>query len=189
MSRADIPDPETPAGRDHEDPPPDAKDWTWVLQRRCPECGFDAKALHHDRIPALVATVVERFQIALAIDGARRRRQPRQWSTLEYACHVRDVCTIFGERVRLMCAYDNPLFTNWDQDETAWLQRYQEQGCAEVARELGTAGAQISACFDGVAATQWARPGRRSNGSSFTVDTLGRYFAHDLVHHLHDIGG
>ena len=35
---------------------------------------------------------------------------------------------------------------------------------------------------------QWARVGRRSNGSVFTVDTLGRYFAHDLVHHLHDVG-
>ena len=24
---------------------PDDKDWTWVLQRECPECGFDASSL------------------------------------------------------------------------------------------------------------------------------------------------
>ena len=24
---------------------PDDKDWTWVLQRPCPECGFEAAAL------------------------------------------------------------------------------------------------------------------------------------------------
>jgi len=23
---------------------PDAKDWTWVLERRCDDCGFDATA-------------------------------------------------------------------------------------------------------------------------------------------------
>lgn len=33
-----------------------------------------------------------------------------------------------------------------------------------------------------------ARPGRRSNGSVFTVRTLGQYFLHDVVHHLHDVG-
>jgi hypothetical protein len=35
---------------------------------------------------------------------------------------------------------------------------------------------------------QFERPGRRSNGSVFTVRTLGQYFAHDLAHHLHDVG-
>jgi hypothetical protein len=34
---------------------------------------------------------------------------------------------------------------------------------------------------------QWDRPGRRSNGSSFTATTLGQYFLHDVVHHLHDV--
>ncbi|MDP9116074.1 MAG: DinB family protein [Actinomycetota bacterium] len=189
MSRADIPDPQTPDARDIEDPTPDDKDWTWVLQRSCPECGFDAQALDRTRIPALVAGVIARFEAALATDDAARRPQPRVWSTLEYACHVRDVCAIFAERVRLMLAYDDPLFTNWDQDETARVQRYWERDRAEVARELGSAGGQIAACFEAIGADQWARSGRRSNGSIFTVDTLGRYFSHDLVHHLHDIGG
>ena len=24
---------------------PDDKDWTWVLERVCPECGFDARSI------------------------------------------------------------------------------------------------------------------------------------------------
>jgi hypothetical protein len=28
----------------------------------------------------------------------------------------------------------------------------------------------------------------RSNGDEFTVETLGRYHLHDVVHHLHDVG-
>lgn len=29
---------------------PDIKDWTWVLSRPCPECGFDAAAVHHTAV-------------------------------------------------------------------------------------------------------------------------------------------
>ncbi len=34
---------------------------------------------------------------------------------------------------------------------------------------------------------QWDRPGRRSNGSEFTIDTLACYHLHDVEHHLHDV--
>ncbi|HEV7955895.1 MAG: methyltransferase type 12 [Microbacteriaceae bacterium] len=30
---------------------PASKDWTWVLERRCRECGFDAGAADFDDIP------------------------------------------------------------------------------------------------------------------------------------------
>jgi hypothetical protein len=35
----------------------------------------------------------------------------------------------------------------------------------------------------------WGRIGLRSNGSRFTVATLGQYFVHDVVHHLADVNG
>ena len=31
--------------------PPDTKDWTWVLERPCPECGFDAVDLDRADLP------------------------------------------------------------------------------------------------------------------------------------------
>ncbi len=34
-----------------------------------------------------------------------------------------------------------------------------------------------------------ANPGRRSNGSVFTVETLAKYFLHDLEHHVRDVSG
>ena len=33
---------------------PDDKDWTWVLQRPCPECGFDASALAPEGVAPLL---------------------------------------------------------------------------------------------------------------------------------------
>ena len=32
-----------------------------------------------------------------------------------------------------------------------------------------------------------AAPGRRSDGASFTVDSIGRYYLHDIEHHLWDV--
>ncbi|MDT4974192.1 MAG: hypothetical protein QOG22_4335 [Pseudonocardiales bacterium] len=107
---------------------------------------------------------------------------------MEYGCHVRDVCLLFDQRLQLMLAEDDPLWANWDQDETALESQYWTQDPAAVAQELAVAAVQIASSFADVKDDQWQRPGRRSNGSVFTVDTLGRYFVHDLVHHVYDLG-
>ena len=33
---------------------PDDKDWTWVLESTCPECGFDASACAHTDVADLI---------------------------------------------------------------------------------------------------------------------------------------
>jgi hypothetical protein len=168
-------------------PPADDKDWTWVLERACPECGFDAASISHDELPVLTRRVAEQFVAALGHAAAAQRPAPAVWSALEYGAHVRDVCRMFGGRLRLMLDEDDPLFANWDQDATALEAEYWNQDPATVAVELSSAAAAIADSFAAVSEGQWSRPGRRSNGSVFTVDTLGRYFVHDLVHHAHDI--
>jgi DinB superfamily len=173
-------------------PPPaaaDTKDWTWVLAERCPECGVAASQIAPDHIPTIVRESIPRWQAVLARDDARDRPADDVWSPLEYGCHVRDVFNISAGRARLLLAEDLPTFANWDQDETALTQRYWSQHPAAVAGELAAAGTNVAAVFAGVRDDQWARPGLRSNGSEFTVATLGQYFVHDVLHHLHDVGG
>ncbi|WP_354438074.1 DinB family protein [Marmoricola sp. OAE513] len=167
---------------------PDTKDWTWVLEERCDECGFDPAVVDVRALPDLIAANLRGWDGALADPDAAVRPASNVWSVLEYGCHVRDVHRLFGERVRLMLEEDDPQFANWDQDETAVESRYDEQDPAVVAGEMAEAADQIAAVFAGVQEDQWDRPGRRSNGSRFTVATLGAYYLHDVVHHLHDIG-
>ena len=88
-----------------------------------------------------------------------------------------------------MLTEDDPLYANWDQDETAVADDYATQDPAVVAQELVVAGAGVADRFDAVTGEDWERRGRRSDGASFTVDTFARYFTHDWVHHLHDVGG
>jgi hypothetical protein len=168
---------------------PDTKDWTWVLQQPCPECDFQAEAVAGPQIPDLVRGYAERWRHVLAQPDVGTRPSPTVWSPLEYACHVRDVFRVFTGRVRLMLTEDEPTFENWDQDETAVAERYGEQDPARVAEELTVASEEVASAFASVPDDAWGRTGLRSNGSQFTVESLGRYFVHDVVHHLHDVRG
>jgi hypothetical protein len=171
------------AGMDIE---PDTKDWTWVLQRPCPECGFDTQSFAKERVPAIIRENAAAWELVLAASDVRQRPAPTTWSPLEYGCHVRDVFRLYDYRLRLMLTEDDPLYPNWDQDETAVAQRYGEQDPAQVQLELTEAAQRLASQFETVAGSAWERPGRRSDGATFTVETFARYLVHDPVHHLHD---
>ena len=167
----------------------DTKDWTWVLRRRCDECGVEAAREDPASVPALVRDAVGRWQAVLRRPDAAVRPDDSTWSPLEYAAHVRDVCRVFDARLRLMLEQDEPTFADWDQDAAAVDGRYAQEDPARVATELAAAGDAIADAFAAVPPEQWQRRGVRSNGSEFTVETLSQYFVHDVLHHLHDVRG
>jgi hypothetical protein len=168
--------------------PGDSKDWTWVLEQACLDCGYDPEAIDVTAIPDMVRANAASWVAVLARPDVRQRPLPDVWSPLEYGCHVRDVFRLFDTRLHLMLDEDDPLFANWDQDETAITDRYWEQDPAVVADELTTAGDVVAASFAAVEGDEWQRPGRRSDGARFTVESFGRYFVHDWVHHAWDVG-
>jgi hypothetical protein len=170
-----------------QQPDPDDKDWTWVITRACAECGFDGPSVPHADIPPLTRRYAQSLATTLGRPDAATRPAPAVWSPLEYACHVRDVCLIFAARLNLMLTEDDPQFENWDQDATAITERYEAQNPAEVGPQLQAAASAIAEAFAVVTNPQWSRPGRRSNGSVFTVDTFACYFLHDLAHHVWDV--
>lgn len=169
--------------------PPDTKSWVWVLERQCPECGFDASTVAYGSIPGLVGANAAAWGAVLRRPDVAARPDELTWSPLEYAAHVRDVHRIFTIRLAQMLDEPDPLFANWDQDATAEAEHYREQDPAVVWRELSQAAVAVAAAFEGVGPDRRARIGRRSDGASFTVDSLARYFVHDPIHHLHDVAG
>ena len=167
---------------------PDTKDWTWVIERPCPECGFDAASVDATRIGDATRATLPRWASVLARADVDARPAPGVWSPLEYAAHVRDVFRVFDGRLASMLESDDPLFANWDQDAAAVEGDYLHQDPVAVAAELAASGRAIADRFDTVTPDVLGRPGRRSNGSVFTVETIGRYFLHDVMHHLYDVG-
>lgn len=124
---------------------------------------------------------------------------------------MRDVCRIFAYRTAVAARVDAvdpgvpafdaqgldaaetadgvPVFSNWDQDETAIADRYGEQDPAIVAAELAEAADRVARALESVPASDRGFQVRRSDGSTFTVETLAGYFLHDVIHHVHDVRG
>src|SRR5215467_13540327 len=99
---------------------PDTKDWTWVIERRCPECGFDGSTVDASAVGAMIRPNAESWRTLLESHGSLNvRPSSDRWSPLEYGCHVRDVYRLYNYRLGLMLTEDDPTFPNWDQDVTA----------------------------------------------------------------------
>ncbi len=166
---------------------PDDKNWTWVLERRCDECGFDAQGFRREQVGAMVRANAATWTELLAGPDVGRRTRDDRWSTLEYACHVRDVFRVYDGRLDRMLTDDGPRYDNWDQDATAIADRYGEQAPSTVAVEMRAIAGVLADRFDGVGDDQWSRTGYRSDGAAFTVESCARYFIHDPIHHLWDV--
>jgi len=167
----------------------DDKDWTWVLDDLCPECEFEVRHFPRRQISALIRSSVAEWLSILQADEANLRRRPRpdRWSALEYAAHVRDVFELYDYRLGLMLAEHGPHYPNWNQDEAAIEKDYAGSDPAQVGVELLAAGERLAGHFEQIADEDWQRPGYRSDGAVFTVETFARYFIHDPQHHLHDV--
>ena len=166
---------------------PDDKDWTWVVQRPCPECGFDPSDVEPVGLPVLIGQALSQWPAVLATPDADKRPTADTWSPLEYACHVRDLLRVFTHRVELALEREVPTFATWDQEAAATERRYWEQDPAQVSADIEAAGEAAAVAFGGVRADQWQRGGLRSDGAPFTVATLGVYALHELVHHAWDV--
>lgn len=164
---------------------PDTKDWTVVVSEGCAECGYELPA--PGEIAPRILDTIAFWPAAMAQSGVRERPAPSTWSPLEYACHVRDVCVVFVERAESMKSQDGVRFLNWDQDEAAVFGRYWEQDPATVAEAYEDAAARVAQAFASASPAHWKHTGLRSNGSAFTLATLGSYLLHDLEHHIHDV--
>lgn len=165
-------------------PTPDDRDWLVVLDNGCDECGWqphppeDSIARLRDAVPA--------WRSVLAREDAAQRPAETTWSPLEYACHVRDVITVWEVRTTAMLTETNPVFANFDGDETALEKQYWTEDPTAVAEAFTDAATKTAAVLESLSQGQWERPGRRGDGAPFTIASLALYFSHELTHHLQD---
>jgi methionine-gamma-lyase len=170
---------------------PDTKDWSWVLVRSCPECGFDPQEVNRRNVIHLLRKNAEAWATVLgARRGTKLRARPSEdrWSTLEYVCHVRDFFEVVDRRIARMLAEDDPVFENWDQDAVAIAGRYNEVDVAAAAGQLSVAITALGDRLSAISSEQWARSGTRSDGARLSVEDFATYVLHDTTHHLHDVG-
>jgi hypothetical protein len=166
---------------------PDTKNWTWVVERPCPECGFNANDYPREMVARTMRSNAAAWVPVLGRADASVRPNDDRWSALEYACHVRDVYRIFDVRLEMMLHEDNPVFQSWNQDVTAVEERYDLQNPSVVLGDLLVAAGVLADKFDALTDDQWTRTGTRSDGNGYTIATLGTLGLHDPMHHLWDV--
>ncbi|UFU02067.1 DinB family protein [Ruania suaedae] len=166
---------------------PETKDWTWVLDRRCPQCGAEAGALELAQIPAAVRTQIQVWPVVLRREDVVSPPAPGMWSTLEYAAHVRDVLEVFDARLTTVLTEDDPVFEGFDPDAAALEGGYRELDPQTVGAQILAAGESLAARVEGVTAEQAELRGTRADGAEFTITSLMQYLLHDLVHHAWDV--
>src|SRR5260370_30132320 len=99
---------------------PDTKDWTWVLRRPCPECGFDAQGFPVQAVPEMIMANAAAWQETLTGPGdARTRPAPGKWSAVEYGCPVPHGFRLFDQPLPPMLRPNPPPFPDSEPGTTA----------------------------------------------------------------------
>ena len=96
----------------------DDKDWTWVLDDLCGECGHDVRDFPREAIGTMIHRNAAEWIDVLGKDADTLGLRPRpdKWSGLEYGYHVSDVYELYHFRLGLMLHENGPRYPNWDQD-------------------------------------------------------------------------
>src|SRR5699024_12001045 len=95
--------------------PGDDRDWTFVITDGCDECGF--RPFDPAETTRRLSEGTGRWRAVLERPAVAQRPAEQVWSPLEYACHVRDMVRLLGERVKSMRDQENPEIA--DQDGNA----------------------------------------------------------------------
>ncbi|MGH9187636.1 MAG: DinB family protein [Acidimicrobiales bacterium] len=168
----------------------------WV----CGECGLDYDKIAPTDIPVALRSYPRRYREALALhddddhdededeDEAilRARPEPEVWSALEYAAHVDDVFADFIDMFRGWLGSGTPGGGNWDPDERAAEQRYNEHDPDAVLADLAEHASALAGVLDRAEPEDWTRTGKFPFGERDLL-TMARNAVHEGAHHLRDI--
>ncbi len=159
--------------------------------QQCETCGFSYElssahlAGHHITVEAAdLAAIIESGDIDLT-----RRPAPATWSTLEYACHTRDVLLVQRERVLLARRTRQPNVVPMGRDERVEHDGYSEQSPVAVARQLRDAAMLFAGVLDRLDVEDWSRT-LIYNFPEPTVRSLAWvavHTQHEVHHHLADV--
>ena len=158
----------------------------------CEECGFVYDVGRaHSAGDGIVRRIGELAELLEATTGdIRARPEPRTWSVLEYACHVRDILLVHRERVLVARRVDRPVVTPMGVEERVEHDGYSGQSATDVTRQLIEAARLFANVLQRLGPADWDRT-TVMQGSPESSERSLRWIAlhaeHEVRHHLLDV--
>lgn len=171
--------------------------WQWARAQteRCPQCGEDPSSIEYALLgdALLEAAAAWRTFLHEADDGYLRTIPgPGIFSPIQYGAHVRDIQRVYGDRILLMLHEENPVFPQFNPDESAWA-GYNQISTDALSDDLEAQAQRLADILGGLQPDDWERTMVRDGGTdgvfSFTVAGLASYAVHESRHHLLDANG
>lgn len=160
-----------------------------VAKERCEGCGLTAS---EGAVSGLAGRLRDeayswsRLLTSVPDDAVRTRRQPQEWSALEYGVHTRDVLAVFADRILRTLFEATPDLGWWDHEAAIADGFANESDVSAVSDDLGENSARLAEALAHVKGDGWARTATRGNGEVFTVELMARFVLHEVVHHRVD---
>jgi hypothetical protein len=142
-----------------------------------------------------LATAWREFLMTADEATLRTNPEPGVFSPIQYGAHVRDILRVYGDRVLLAIAEEDPEVPTFHPSEDEWA-RYNDLGRADLADDLEAQAQRLADILDHLDDDQWSRTVTRQAlvaGTDavyrFTVAGIASYAVHESYHHLLDADG
>lgn len=155
----------------------------------CAGCGLVAMELPARALGAEVREASHAFGELLRSaddDAVRHRPSPHEWSAIEHGVHVRDVLTVFADRIVRTLRQHEPELGWWDHEAALAGTMAGDADPDAVADDLGRNASLVSEALRLVTDDDWARRATRGGTDEFTIELLARFTLHEVVHHRTD---
>jgi hypothetical protein len=171
--------------------------WQWprIASDACPQCGMHAAALPHESLgPMLLESVAAWQEFLGSADESflRTNPEPGVFSPIQYGAHVRDIVRVYGDRIELAIAEDNPTFPQFSPSSEVF-EAYNEMAVGELADDLDAQARRLATIVEHLQDDQWDRTLVRDGGKdgvfTFTIHGQACYALHEAHHHLLDAEG
>jgi hypothetical protein len=172
---------------------PASEGWEWTLIQSlpCPQCGHHPVGASPSALgPMAIECASAWSAFLLGADDASLRGHPAPdvWSPIQYAAHSRDMLRVFGDRILLAVAEDDPVVPWFDPGPEGWS-AYDRLGAAGVAADIRAEASRFASVLADLVDGAWSRPARRDGVDRFTVAGLACFAVHEAHHHLLDANG
>jgi len=174
--------------------------WEWprAATDECPQCGLHAGAQAPEALGAMAVELAADWREFLETADEhylRTNPEPGVFSPIQYGAHVRDILRVYGDRVLLAIAEDDPEVPTFHPSEDVW-NAYNALDCDALAADLEAQADRLAAILDGLEDDAWSRTVTRTalvEGTDavyrFTVAGIASYAVHEAHHHLLDADG